>query len=284
MRTPVASSRALRSLCLAAALPGLLVGLTPAPAAAADGTVHVLIVKEQGVGSAAQAQPYVDKLVGVAGKLNSWAGVEGKFATTREAAEEYIHGSDPHYGILSLGAFLALRGRHKLEVVGQAEVAFGNGQEYHIISKTQTDVAGCKGKTLASNHVGDAKFVDRVVAGGKFTVADFTVVETKRPVQTIKKVVAGEAECALIDDAQFAELARVEGGAAIKSIWKSDKLPPMVVVAFPSAPAAARESFKATLGQICGGDGKAACGEVGIKSLKGAANKDYDAVIKAYGK
>jgi len=284
MRTPVASSRVLRSLCLAAALPGFLVGLAPASAAATDGTVHVLIVKEQGVGSAAQAQPYVDKLVAVAGKLNGWTGVEGKFATTREAAEEYIHGSDPHYGIMSLGAFLSLRGRHQLAVVGQAEVAFGNGQEYHLVSKTQTDVAGCKGKTLASNHVEDTRFVDKVIANGAFAVADFTVVATKRPVQTIKKVIAGEAECALIDDAQFAELARIEGGAAIKSVWKSDKLPPMVVVAFPSAPAAARETFKGKLGQICSGDSSAACGEVGIKSLKAASNKEYDAVVKAYGK
>lgn len=284
MRSPVASSRALRTFCLAAALPGLFVGMTPASALAADGTVHVLIVKEQGVGSAAQAQPYVDKLVGVAGKLNGWAGVEGKFATTREAAEEYIHGSDPHYGILSLGAFLSLRGRHQLAVVGQAEISVGNGQEYHIVSKNQTDLAGCKGKTLASNHTEDVKFVDKVIAGGKFAVADFTVVATKRPVQTIKKVIAGEAECALIDDAQFAELARVEGGAAIKSVWKSDKLPPMVVVAFPSAPAAACDAFKGKLSQVCSGDGKAACGEVGIKSLKAASNKEYDDVIKAYGK
>jgi len=278
----VASSRALRSFCLAAALPGLFVGLSPTAAMAGDGTVHVLIVKEQGVGSAAQAQPYVDKLVGVAGQLNGWTGVEGKFATTREAAEEYIHGSDPHYGIMSLGAYLSLRGKHQLAVVGQAEVSGGNGQEYHLISKNQTDVAGCKGKTLASNHAEDVKFVDKVIAGGAFTLADFTVVATKRPVQTIKKVISGEAECALIDDAQFLELARVEGGAAVKSVWKSDKLPPMVVVAFPSAPAASRDAFKGKLGQICSGDGKAACGEVGIKALKAAANSDYDKVVKAY--
>lgn len=282
MRTPVESSRAFRSLCLAAVLPGSLALMTPAPAAAADGTVHVLIVKEQGVGTAAQAQPYVDKLVGVAGKLNGWAAVEGKFTTTREAAEEYMHASDPHFGIMSLGAFLALRGRHQLTVVGQAEVTGGNGQEYHVVSKNQADIAGCKGKTLASNHAEDVKFVDKVVAKGAFAVADFTLVATKRPVQTIKKVIAGEAECALIDDAQFAELARIEGGSALKSVWKSDKLPPMVVVAFPSAQAASRGTFQSKLAQICSGDGKAACGEVGIKTLKSAANTDYDAVVKAY--
>jgi hypothetical protein len=280
----VRTSRVFRPLCLAAALSGLCLTGTASVAQAADGTVHVLIIKEQGVGSAAQAQPYVDRLVGAAGKVNGWAATEGKFATTREAAEEYIHTADPHFGIMTLPAFLSLRGKHQLAVMGQADVSVGNGQQYYIISKTQADLAGCKGKTLASNHVEDARFVNKVLGGSAFTLADFTLMPTKRPVQTIKKVVAGEAECALIDDAQFAELNKIEGTAGIKSVWKSDKLPPMVVVAFPSAPAPERATFQAALGKVCVGDSKAACGEVGIKNLRSAGASDYAAVVAAYDK
>lgn len=277
----VRSSRVFRFLCLVALAPAL--ALAAAPAQAADGSVNVLVIKEQGVGSAAQAQPYVDKLVAAAGKANGWAATAGKYATTREAAEEFIHSADPHYGIMSLAAFLALRGKHKLEVLGKAEVSVANGVEYHIISKTAADLAGCKGKTLASNHAEDVRFADRVISGGNFVLADFTLVVTKRPVQTIKKVIAGEAECALIDDAQFAELGKIEGSAGIRSVWKSAKLPPMVVVAFPAAPAAERATFKGALAKVCNGEGKEACGEVGIKNL-GVASNEYDAVIAAYGK
>ncbi len=280
----VRTSRVSRPLRLAAALSGLCLTGTASIAQAGDGTVHVLIIKEQGVGSAAQAQPYVDKLVGAAGMVNKWTATEGKFATTREAAEEYIHTADPHFGIMTLPAFLALRGKHQLEVVGKADVSVGNGQEYHVISKTQTDLAGCKGKTLASNHVEDVRFAEKVLGRGQFTLADFTLVPTKRPVQTIKKVVAGEAECALIDDAQFAELGKIEGTAGIKSVWKSDKLPPMVVVAFPSAPALERSTFKAALPKVCVGASKAACGEVGIKNLAAADVSEYQNVITAYGR
>jgi hypothetical protein len=279
----VRTSRVFRPLCLAVALSGLCLTGTRV-AHAGDGTVHVLIIKEQGVGSAAQAQPYVDRLVGAAGKVNGWTATEGKFATTREAAEEYIHTADPHFGIMTLPAFLALRGKHQLEVMGKADVSVGNGQQYHIVSKTQADLAGCKGKTLASNHVEDARFAEKVIGRGVFALADFTLVATKRPVQTIKKVVAGEAECALIDDAQFAELSKIEGTAGIKSVWKSDKLPPMVVVAFPSAPAGERTTFKGALGKVCSGDSKAACGEVGIKNLGPASNSDYQDVVAAYGR
>ncbi len=276
------SSRLIRSVCLAATLPALV--LTASPAQAADGSVNVLVIKEQGVGSAAQAQPYVDKLVATTAKANGWAAAAGKYATNREGAEEYIHTADPHFGIMSLGAYLALRGKHKLEVLGKAEVSQAGGREYHIVSKSAADLAGCKGKTLASNHSDDVRFAEKVIFGGAFAFADFTLVATKRPVQTLKKVTSGEAECALIDDAQLAELKKIEGGAAVKSVWKSDKLPPMVVVAFPSAPAAERTKFKAALGKVCGGEGKAACGEVGIKDLSAAGNADYDKVITAYGK
>lgn len=276
-------TRRLASIALAAACCAA-VGTATQTAKAGDGTVNVLVIKEHGVGSAAQAQPLIDKLIAVVAKQNGWTASAGKYLTSREAAETQIHSVDPHYGIMSLAAFLALGPKHKLEVIGQAEVAQAGGRQYHIISKNQADLAGCKGKTLASDHADDRKFIDKVIGAGKFTLGDFTLVETKRPVQTLKKVTSGEAECALVDDAQLAELGKIEGGAAVKSIWASDKLPPMVVVAFPSAPAAERKAFQSSLGKICAGDGKATCREAGLSAFKSASAADYASVTSAYDK
>lgn len=276
-------SRWSRTLSLTVA--ACAVALTAAtPSHAGDGTVHVLVLKEHGVGGAAQAQPFIDKLLTVVAGLNGWTAGAGKYVTKREAAEEYIHGSDPHFGILSLAAFLSLGPKHKLEVIGQAEVAQAGGREYHIISKTQADLAGCKGKTLATDHADDPRFIEKVVSGGKFVLGDFTLVATTRPVQTLKKVTSGEAECALIDDAQFAELGKIEGGAAVKSVWKSATLPPMVVVAFPAAPAAERKAFQDSMGKICKGEGKDVCKDAGITAFKSAKADDYAAVTGAYAK
>lgn len=253
------------------------------PARAGD-TVNILVVKEHGVGGAAQAQPYIDKLIGVVAKQNGWSAATGKYLTTREAAETQIHTVDPHYAIMSLAAFLALGPKHQLDVIGQAEVTQSGGRQYSIVSKNQGDLAGCKGKSLASDHADDPRFIDRVVGAGNFTLSEFTIVETKRPVQTLKKVIAGEAECALIDDAQLAELGKIEGGAALKPVWQSAKLPPMVVVAFPSAPAAERKTFQGSLSKICAGEGKAVCAEAGLKEFKSASAADYAAVTGAYNK
>src|SRR5262249_20178534 len=169
-----------------------------------------------------------------------WADAKGQYHTTRGAADTWVQANKPHFGILSLGAFLGLKGKYNLEVIGQVAVARAGGQQYHLVSATQGDLAACKGKRLATDHGDDQKFIDKVVSGGQFKLGDFTLVATTRPLQTIKKVVAGEADCALIDDAQLEEMGHLDDAKGIKSIWKGDKLPSMVVVAFPAASAAER--------------------------------------------
>ncbi|HMY18490.1 MAG TPA: hypothetical protein PKA58_19320 [Polyangium sp.] len=220
----------------------------------------------------------------MAASQNGWAAGKGQYHTTRKNADAFISAEKPHYGILSLAAFLDYKGKHSVEVIGQAQVARAGGQQYHIVSKTSSDLGGCKGKTLASDHADDPKFIEKVVSKGAFKLGDFTLVNTTRPVQTLKKVISDEAVCALIDDAQYAELGKLEGGSAVKSVWSGDKLPPMVVVAFPSAPAAEKKAFQSSLGKLCEGDGAAACKEVGINSLKSAGASDYASVTTAYDK
>ena len=263
---------------------GLLATVALAGEAHADDSVGILVLKEHGVGTAAQAQPYVDKLVAIAAKQAGWASAKGSYQTTRTAAEKYITDSKPHFAILSLGALLGLKDKHKLEIIGQVTSARAGGQQYHLVSKNAADAAGCKGKSLATDHADDTKFIDNVVFGGKMKLSEFTLVQTTRPIQTVKKVVAGEAECALIDDAQFAELGNVDGAKDLKSVWKSDKLPSMAIVAFPAAPAAEKKGFQAIFSKVCEGDGKDVCKEVGLSAMKSASSADYQTVITAYAK
>jgi len=272
----------IRNVAAAALLATL--ALTPLAADAGDGSVNILILKEHGVGSASTAQEYVDKLVARVAKQNSWTAAAGKYVTSRSAGKTYIKESDPHFGILSLGAFLDLRGAHKLEVVGTAEVAGGGGRQYFVVSASETTLAGCKGKTLGTDHGDDVRFIDKVVGKSDFSLSDFTVEDTRRPMKTVNAVARGEVACALIDDAQQASIAGVEGGDAVKVVWSSEKLPPMVVVAFPSAPAAERTSFKANLGSVCSGDGASACKEVGLSSLAKGDESLYADVIADYAK
>jgi len=255
-----------------------------APAHASDATVAILVLKEHGVGSPALAQPYLDRFVALAAEQNGWSAAIGRYYTSRSAAETFVEQQRPHYAILSLASFLAWRNKYNLDVIGQVSVSLVGGKQYYLISKQAADLGGCKGQTLASDHADDPRFIERVVAEGRFKLADFKIVPTQRPLQTIKKVISGESECALIDDAQLADLTHLENVDGVRPIWTSTELPTMVVVAFPSAPTPERRRFQDNLSNVCADDGASACAEVGIVSLKAASTADYAAAITAYGK
>ena len=261
----------------------LALALGPAPARSAPGEVEILVLREHGVGSPTLAQPYLDRFMALAAQQNGWQAARGQYLTHRAAVPAYVKEHTPHYGILSLGAFLALREPYKLEVIGRVASTLVGGEQYFVVSKAAPDLKGCKGKTLASDHTDDPKFIERVVARGAFKLTDFQVIENQRPLQSIKQVLGGEATCALIDDAQLSELRHLEGGGDVQVVWSSPKLPQMAVVAFPAAPAAERKVFQANLSHVCDADGQTACGEVGIRALDAASANDYAEVVSAYG-
>ncbi len=246
--------------------------------------VKLVVLKERGVGTAAQAQPFVDKFVKIAKDKQGWSSATGKFFSERAPAEAWIESDKPQFGILSLAAYLAMKEARSLETIGQVKVSRAGGQQYFLVSKSASDLAGCKGAKLATDHAEDTKFVNRVVSGGAFKLSDFTLEATKRPLQGIKAVIKDEAKCALIDDAQFAELKNVDGGKDLKTAWKSDKFPPLAVVAFPSADKDTKSKLKSGLGALCEGDGKTVCGEIGIESLKPAGDDAYAQILAAYKK
>jgi ABC transporter, phosphonate, periplasmic substrate-binding protein len=269
---------------VAGAVTALLTLTTVLSASAQAETVGILVLKEHGVGSPSLAQPYLDRFVAIAAEQNDWSDAKGVYYTNRNAAEAYIEEQKPHYAILSLAPFLALKDKYHLQVIGQVAVTLVGGKQYYLISKRATDFAGCEGKTLATDHADDVRFINTVVANGKFKLADFKVLPTQRPLQTIKKVLDNQADCALIDDAQQNELSHLDGADGVRPVWTSAELPPMVVVAFPDAPADERKRFQDNLANICDDDGKSACAEVGIVSLRAASAKDYAGVVAVYGK
>ena len=248
----------------------------------ADDGVNVLVLRETGAGSASAAQKYIDDVMASVARLNGFASVHGEYYTSRTRAKKFIDDKKPRYGIISLGAFLAMRKPAKLGVLGRASIRGGGLEQYYLVSKTATDLDGCKGETLASNHAIDEKYVDAVIFGGQMSVSEFTLEKTRRPVQTLRAALDGKAKCALIDDAQMADLGNIDGGEELIPVWFSAKLTPMVVVSFADAPAAEAKAFSANLPKVCDGEGKKACDRAGLRALESIGQDALKDVIKAY--
>lgn len=275
-----ARARLGRALVALGALASL--GLLP-HLAAAKSEHRFVVLREQGAGAAARAQPYLDQLLGVVAKTSGWSKATGRYFAERAPAIEFIQSQKPEFGILSLSAFLALRSPHKLTVVGEVIAPKAGGLQYHVVSTKASALAGCRGQKLATTFVSDAAFVERVVARGAFKLADFEIVEARRPLQPLKQVSRGQARCAFIDDAQLEAAKHIDEGSQLKSVWQSTKLPGMPVVAFPKADAAAIKGLKGALSSVCA-KAHGACSSVGIVELRPSTNAAYSAVIDAYAK
>ncbi|MBV1860053.1 MAG: hypothetical protein KUG77_16690 [Nannocystaceae bacterium] len=260
------------------ATPALAAAQEPAPAKAG---IDFLVLRENATGSASAAQGYIDDLVAAIARTAGWDNASGKYVTRRSTAEKYVAQSNPQFGIVSLSAYLALKAKYKLSVLGKADIQSGGGHQFFVVSKNQLSLAGCKTKSLGTNH-SDATFIDKIVSGDDFDLSDFEVEDTRRPVKTLKSVIGGEVECALIDDAQLMELQHLDGGLGVHPVWSSVALPPMVVVAFPGADAGARKGLATALESVCEGEGKAACEATSIKLeiADGTALAEFE---KAYG-
>ncbi len=272
--------RRFAALCLTAvvATPALAAAQEPAPAKAG---INFLVLRENATGSASAAQGYIDDLVAAIARTVGWETASGKYITRRSTAQTYISEHKPQFGIISLSAYLALEGKYDLSVLGKADIQSGGGHQFFVVSKDQLSLAGCKAKSLGTNH-SDATFIDKVVSGDDFDLSEFTVEDTRRPVKTLKSVIEGDVACALIDDAQLMELQHLDGGLEVHPVWSSAALPPMVVVAFPGADAQARKGLTSALSSVCAGEGKAACEATSIK-LETAAETAVAEYKKAYG-
>ncbi len=272
--------RALTRTALVSVGLGLATALGIPDVLAAD--IGVVVLKEHAVGSTTQAQPALDQLRGITAKENGWSGAHGKFFTERGQAQAWIDSDKPHYGILSLAAFLAFRQQYGLDPVGQAFVAGGGGEQYFVVSKAAGSIDVCKGKRLSTDHADDARFIDKVVFNGAAKLADFTVDKQTRVGQPGRKVIGDEAECALIDDAQLATLAKIDGGSAVHPVWSSAKLPAMVIAAFGGVPAAEKTAFQASLPKLCQGAGQQICANTLLQSLQSKSPAEFAGVIALY--
>jgi hypothetical protein len=242
-----------------------------------------VVLREYGVGTPSRAQPYLDQLLAVVAKQTQWPKVSGRYFTERAPALDFVRQEKPEFGIFSLTALLSLKGSLSLNVIGEVQAPKAGGTQYYVVGKNVGALEACTGHRVATTFAADAKFIDRVVARGAFKLADFTLVEAHRPLEPLKQVLRGEADCALIDDAQLEASRHIEQGTELKPVWHSSELPGMAVVAFPRADAAAVATFKKTLGSLCA-DAREACASVGIERIRPAGDDRYRAALDAYAK
>jgi hypothetical protein len=230
-------------------------------------------------------QSSTQKFVTFVAKQMRWKATTGTFLTQREDADAYIAAEKPKFGFIQLPAFIAFRAKYKLTAIATMKSPNLDGTAYHLVSNTRKNADGCKGQLVASTHFVDPRFMDKVVAKGAWASSDFTVLSDDRDgLETVRKLLNKKVACSLLDEREFSGLRGISDGDTLKEIWKSEMMPFLVVVAFPSASAAERKAFAAKLATLCDGKaGKEGCALMTVGELTLDPDKALAPLIEAYG-
>lgn len=261
---------------LLSACPGLL-GLPLAAAAPTDFAIYTLRLG----GEAEAAQPYIDRMAAEIEALAGWpkGSAHGRFLTSRKEVLAYLEAQKPGFGILEPWLYFELRQSHKLDLLVQIESADLNSPRLHVVVKDAAlkSLADLAGKKLWT-HLADAPtYLGSVVLDGKQAIQSHAQLkQVGSAIKAARAVLRGEADAAVLDDEQLAMAQKLDGGAALRTIYSSPAQPAVVVVAFAGVLLSDKQKAlrKALLG-LCEGPRSATCKEMHITKFVAPNNKLY---------
>lgn len=246
-----------------------------------------VVVEHAGAGATADnAQPYIDQFLRLVEGLAGWPANSAKGQWTDDAAalDKAIAANKPGFAILDPETYFERRKKDSLEPIAIVKGKTFDHGHYSLVVKNAAlkSVEDLKGKKVSSNHFGSLKYVSKVAFGGKIDVdKQFAIVKTVQPSKPLKAVERGEADAALIDDEQLAQMKEI--APDLKVIWTSPALPPTPLVAFTkNSTAADRAAFAKALPKLCAGKGKQTCDSMFIDSFVPADKAVFTSAAARY--
>lgn len=237
---------------------GLAAAIVLAASVGAAGPKDFAVYSTRLGGDAAQAQPYVDKLSQYLETTLSWPAktVKGTFAPSKKEATAAVDQGKPGFGFVEPTLYFELQKPQKLTVLAAVDSAELNTPKLNVVVKDPAykSLADLKGKKVWTTLADYPRYLGNVVLDGKGPADKmFELKQIGAVTKGARAVLRGEADATLLDDAQLAEMKKLEGGDALRSIHSSGPLPPLLVVAFGTALTdAERKNLTKALLEMCG--------------------------------
>lgn len=275
----------LRKLAVVSALvPCVWGGMQPAEAAGRDFIVYTTRLG----GDAETAQPYIDRfaahLEGITGFPKG--SLKGRFAPGKKEALAYITSQKPGFGVLEPSLYLELRKSHNLTALADVNGPDLNSPNLHVVVKDAAvkGLDDLKGKKVWTHLADVPVFLGQVVLDGKESPDKrFALKQVSSAMKAARAVLRGEADAAILDDEQLAAAQKMEGGAALRSVFKSATLPPVVAVMFGgNSPEDQKQLAKSLPGLCATKGGPEICKEMHIASFTAPNPAVWSAAQKRY--
>ena len=161
--------------------------------------------------------------------------IEGSYYNKRKDCLKAL-GTDPDLLMLSLDLFIERRKDMKLQAVAQIELHGSTEHRYYLMASARgpKSLNDLRGKPIAGTHLDNAKFVARVILGGRLgTPAELVLQPKALGLRAVRSVIRGKADAVLLVGAQYRALRGTPFEKKLKLVHESDPLPnaPVAVTA-----------------------------------------------------
>lgn len=230
-----------------------------------------------------QAKGPMERLGAQIARKGGWARATGALYTRPAALVRALQDGarKPDALLLPLSSYLALRASNpawKSTWKASHEVSLLSPQQGQFFLVTDDPKRrSCDRARVATHHLDDSPFVTQVVAGKDKVLGKVDWVKQRRPIQVLKTLLRGQAECALIDQAQLTAAKQLPGGDALKVLWTSKKLPSMVVVLQKQT-----RGWGKVLRSLCRDASAPVCQEVGLQGFSKLSSSRVKSIEALY--
>jgi len=237
-------------------------------------------------GTTKQAQGHIDRFLRHAEKVLGWkqGSSSGAYYSDPVEGPKHLKSDSPGMAVVTPDIYLKYRKNLKMKIVAKVRAANRGEEQYSVVVKKGTvkSLENLKGKKVAGMILSDPVFVSSIIFSGKLAASDVEVIHQPRPLSGLRAVNRGKVDAAVVDQAVVKHMKTLSFGADLEVIHTSVKLPPPVVVSFPSG----RKNvsiFKSRMDKLCGsGEGKQICTSIQLSSIEKASEKDYASILSLY--
>jgi hypothetical protein len=275
-------TRTIVILLLAALLsPPALAGETPAS------PLTVVICYPGGPVRAADAKPAMDSMLAVIEEIGQWdkGSITCDFTSKVDECRKLMTGKDPHFAILSVGLYLEHMQKHNLVPVAQPNVEGKTTDTYRIMVRKGTfgSLADLKGKTLGGTHLGEPRFLKKIVFKSKVDPAKhFKLKPSRRALRALRNLSKGrKLDAVILNEQQFKSLGSLPFAGKLKVVFTSEPIPLVGLLANTKKTTKhERGRITQALSSMCTHDkGKELCQMFGIESFGPANAKAYQKIM-----
>jgi hypothetical protein len=251
----------------------------------------VVVCYPGGPVSEEDANKAMSAMLSVVERVGGWPAntFSSAFSSDLQGCKTLLDEKKPAFAITSLGIFLGQRDNLHLEPIVQPKMRGETSEQFHlvVVKGAFSNLEGLKGKNVGGSVFDEAEFIRKIVFAGKIDPEkQFVLKPTKQAIRALRALDKGELDAVLLNGQQFAALGSLPLTHPVESVFTSEPIPLMGLVANQeqSSPEDRQRFAKALAGMCADPDGKKLCELFSIDSFVPASMSAIGPAITLWGK